>query len=381
LIVTCEQCATQFQLDDRKVPAGGVRVRCSRCKHAFFIEPPGTPPALEAPDLAAQAALDAEAPPAPEATHDLAGPGDSGQDFLDDGAGESDWEFNRAPAGDDGGESAAAESDVAGAVVDDLLGSRPAARSEGAGAESADAGSEDEDLGSPDSWDFLAEDAGDPAAHAATSEAASGAEPAARAALATPPRDPVEWLGAARPSLALLLLSRTGQTIGWCVTAVLLTLIAALTLGPALAPRAPALHGSQRLASLRAEGIAARWVENLTAGPIFVVSGRLVNPTHDAMPLGVRTGVRLLDADGARLSGGVAALGPPIPARALRESEPAELQTRQAQAGAALAATLLRPGETLPFEAVVIDVPVAATRFVIEPLPPGQAAPAAGGKP
>jgi hypothetical protein len=355
-------------------------------QHAFFIEPPGTPPALEAPDQAAQVALDAEAPPVPEATRELADPGGSGQDFLDDGAGESDWEFNRAPAGSDDGESAAAESDVAGAVVDGLLGSRPTARGEHASADAVDAGSDDEDpdedLGSPENWDFLAEDGAGPAEHAdAASQAGSGAEPAARAALATPPRDPVEWLGAARPSLALLLLSRTGQTIGWCVTSLLLTLIAVLTLGPALAPRAAALHGSQRLATLRAEGIAGRWVENLTAGPIFVVSGRLVNPTQDAMPLGVLTGVRLLDAGGARLSGGVAALGPLIPAQALRESEPAELQARQLQAGAVLAATLLRPGETLAFEAVVVDVPVAATRFVIEPLPPGQAALAAGGKP
>ena len=40
MIVTCERCATQFQLDDERVPDDGVRVRCSRCKHAFFIERP-----------------------------------------------------------------------------------------------------------------------------------------------------------------------------------------------------------------------------------------------------------------------------------------------------------------------------------------------------
>ena len=66
MIVTCEQCATQFHLDDAKVPPGGVRVRCSRCKHAFFIEPAGEAPELGGVDRAAQDALDAEAPPAPE---------------------------------------------------------------------------------------------------------------------------------------------------------------------------------------------------------------------------------------------------------------------------------------------------------------------------
>lgn len=40
MIVTCERCATQFQLDDARIPPGGVRVRCSRCRHAFEIELP-----------------------------------------------------------------------------------------------------------------------------------------------------------------------------------------------------------------------------------------------------------------------------------------------------------------------------------------------------
>ncbi|HXK21045.1 MAG TPA: zinc-ribbon domain-containing protein [Myxococcota bacterium] len=40
MIVTCERCSTQFQLDDARVPQRGVRVRCSRCKHAFRVVPP-----------------------------------------------------------------------------------------------------------------------------------------------------------------------------------------------------------------------------------------------------------------------------------------------------------------------------------------------------
>ena len=43
MIVTCERCATQFQLDDGKVKGEGIRVRCSRCKHAFFVAAPGAP--------------------------------------------------------------------------------------------------------------------------------------------------------------------------------------------------------------------------------------------------------------------------------------------------------------------------------------------------
>jgi len=45
VIVTCERCTTQFQLEDSRIPPGGVRVRCSRCKHAFEIELPSPEPA------------------------------------------------------------------------------------------------------------------------------------------------------------------------------------------------------------------------------------------------------------------------------------------------------------------------------------------------
>ena len=39
MIITCEQCQTQFQLDDSRIPERGARVRCSRCEHAFFVKP------------------------------------------------------------------------------------------------------------------------------------------------------------------------------------------------------------------------------------------------------------------------------------------------------------------------------------------------------
>ena len=40
MVITCEGCSTRFQLDDARVPAQGIRVRCSRCKHAFLAKPP-----------------------------------------------------------------------------------------------------------------------------------------------------------------------------------------------------------------------------------------------------------------------------------------------------------------------------------------------------
>ena len=69
MIVTCERCATQFQLDDSRVPARGVRVRCSRCKAAFRVVPPGQRAAEEMAELSRRAREDSQE----EITQDLDG--------------------------------------------------------------------------------------------------------------------------------------------------------------------------------------------------------------------------------------------------------------------------------------------------------------------
>jgi predicted Zn finger-like uncharacterized protein len=38
MIIQCEQCKTRFKLDDSRVKETGVRVRCSKCKHAFIVK-------------------------------------------------------------------------------------------------------------------------------------------------------------------------------------------------------------------------------------------------------------------------------------------------------------------------------------------------------
>jgi len=97
VVIACEHCNTRFQLDDARVPETGVRVRCSRCKHSFFVAPAGgDDEALHA--VAAEAAVSA-APSLPTPTEDLppppaeAGvppesPSRSGGDV------EEDWQFN-----------------------------------------------------------------------------------------------------------------------------------------------------------------------------------------------------------------------------------------------------------------------------------------------
>jgi predicted Zn finger-like uncharacterized protein len=183
VIVTCEQCSTQFQLDDSKVPADGIRVRCSRCRNTFLVVPPGQPEG----DLAGDLARDAL--------------GRSQSDDL-----ESDWQFNediRTPAP----ETAAADERVAvEAAVDDLLGadfarapaatghlemggdlpgSEPAAEPTLAGRESMF------DLRSTDDLDFGA----DPLESFETAEAPAPSEPleaaVATEAVAKPPDGPL----------------------------------------------------------------------------------------------------------------------------------------------------------------------------------------------
>lgn len=40
MIITCASCLTRFNLDDSRISAEGIKVRCSRCKHVFYVVPP-----------------------------------------------------------------------------------------------------------------------------------------------------------------------------------------------------------------------------------------------------------------------------------------------------------------------------------------------------
>jgi predicted Zn finger-like uncharacterized protein len=130
LIVTCAKCATQFQLDEARVPDAGIQVRCSVCKHAFFVEHPDALGEASAdPDpvtRAVEEVLHAQAPELPEAIQDLEAPDAQAAQPGDEAADDEDWEWS-----DDGRLSQAAEAPddrfeqsfrSARAAVDDLLG-------------------------------------------------------------------------------------------------------------------------------------------------------------------------------------------------------------------------------------------------------------------
>lgn len=42
MIITCEECDTSFNLDDKVVKPSGSKVRCSQCRHVFTVHPPSS---------------------------------------------------------------------------------------------------------------------------------------------------------------------------------------------------------------------------------------------------------------------------------------------------------------------------------------------------
>lgn len=98
MIVECQNCTTRFQLDESRIPLVGIRVRCSKCKEAFFLEHPSATQAQAVDELAFDAAAN-EATPAPGSTQDLVMPPTAARSVSQDAGAfttnlEDDWEFN-----------------------------------------------------------------------------------------------------------------------------------------------------------------------------------------------------------------------------------------------------------------------------------------------
>ena len=62
MIVECSHCHTKYNIDEKKVPASGVKVRCQKCQNIIFVkkEEP-TPP------LMPEVPTEVTKPPEPEA--------------------------------------------------------------------------------------------------------------------------------------------------------------------------------------------------------------------------------------------------------------------------------------------------------------------------
>lgn len=380
MILTCERCETRFRLDESRLPAGGARVRCSRCKHAFFVNPGGAP-APEAVHEAAEAALTQARPPAPAPSWDLEedpnartaqsmtttraslAPEPLSGDFEE----EADWRFeDEMQLGD------------SGASLDLPNGEAPAPPN-GDPNDSSFA-----ELGDPESWDLLSNTAAPepvvPRPPIPEPVIEAPPKPAARAAAKTPAIaqrervEPIEVLAPVEEAPALLLepeLSPALRTGAWIGVAVLIAVASWTSLAP-LAPAAPQ-RAVVSLGELELDALQLRQVENAWAGPVWVVSGELHNPGGAPQAVGKALAVELLDASGERIEGATAVAQPSLSAERLREDDPVTWNEDAERAATELASQTLAPGARVPVVAVFATPALRATRFAVEaraPRPP-----------
>jgi len=408
VIITCSQCTTRFQLDESRIPDEGVKVRCSRCKHAFFVKRPALEEASDriTAESLARAAWE-EAPTQGASDGDEGGsPGAARQSGREEAPAvadeeertslfgrmgdlhggdapeeESDWTFNEDPdeASEEGGPFVAPSPPAAAeAPANDPMN------------ELFDAGEEPEepsleDLGRPEEWDLLGDEAEAGEAEASAAAARGDEEDAGPAALEAPARaqegdrtgsaqelpgalasgsgaaEAVLDLGAAESSPSVW--RHAASRLAWATVALLALCIAgASILGVWV--QAPAWPSATMVAGLRAEEVEGRFVENATAGFLLVVRATLRNPGDAPRLAEGPVRVRLLDAGGETLA--VAPVARRIPEAALRLGELAALQRRFRAGGQELAWTPLAPGEALEVAALFPEVPDGARAFRFE---------------
>ena len=424
MFVSCDNCDTEYELDDAKIPAGGARLRCRNCEHYFVVAPPETSDLQSADDLAHDAVSieftpDDDPEPEQEAAPE--------EDFDPDS--ETDWVFNdevetsepevdeEAPGSafdQDGewGDLSAAEDVVddllapAGAIdgdasvaVDDLLGEIDTAASQLGEIDSADSqlGAPSADLtaesGFPskglDLGDATGGSAGDLAADSGDSlddfsdwdsfdqpaKAGASAVSAGPKSLRTPaeldeanaePRVEIAVSMVDDSPTSVRWTDRISEIAGW--GAVSLMMIVALVGGlvsNSSDARAPA--GSWSGAGFEADQIVGRWVDNAVAGSIYVVSGRIRGVPSTDRAAGKAVGIRLIDTTGQEIDRALIPLAPAVPERILRESSPAELDAFQTRRAGQIAAV----GERwVSFEAVLTGLPPFAGRFEFQALDP-----------
>lgn len=372
MVVSCQKCRTRFQLDEARLPAKGVRVRCSKCKHAFFVVPPGEQG--EAIHRLAEhaAATGRPAKARPRATVDVAPRSESEP--------EDDWQFNIEPAG--GGlpgalpppaeitDSEPTTSDSAASFFEldglpDQSPERPS--SERKPPIQPEQEVDFQNLGSPERWELSSPSPQKPSA-AATTE-----EPPAPAKAAAPSRREAEVPAAPqrasrrRPPGSLL--GELAGGAGWLAALALwlFGLQGALTPPSAVVAVSPVAVGALEIAELR-----VRHLDNLHAGPMVVVSGALRNSTGAAARADAAALVRILDAQDQSLELEPVWIGVEISDAELRQGDPVAMARAQALAARALAERTLERGERVAVTALLADLPVEAVGFRIESVPLGE---------
>lgn len=418
LIVTCEECKTSFQLDESRIPESGAQVRCSRCKHAFFLPHPSASAADATHAVAAEAAQDAM-PGVPAATADgeaeeeewqfseeVRVEGDEGLDSADglDPAGGFDADALMAEAGaepvTDAAEDEAASPEPASEEAEAIspsgldLESEPAAddrdeSSFGTVEDFSSLGGDDEteavdlgddpglqldhdqpdlasagtyaasgatdDLGDPESWDLVGSDA--PATTRPTTGGLGsglGSE-LPGADFAFGDEADDDRFDEASGSRSIVLRGLAG--LGSAIGWGATVALVAGVLFVSLRSEWRALQPSPQTVSaagMQAETARIQWVQTRRAGFAMVVEGRLRNTTGRALRPALAQ-LSLLDGAGRRLPAEPIPAGAPVDEVTLREAPPAELRSTAVDAALRLRETPLAPGEARPFMAIALE--------------------------
>lgn len=426
MIVECVNCSTCFQLDDERIPVTGIRVRCSRCKEAFFLQHPEASQRETVEALAASAIEDA-ASSFPEPASDLAlgtshaGDAASAAGLVDED--EEDWEFDhevparalaRDPASSSGGfdafspsgleldgdaessvpargASAQRVADVRGpfGTVDDF-GSLAEGEADDIESPAAPPGTaldsdiadvidslstlsvDDEapsredgvagDLGEPEDWDLLGEEA--PAASTRLDPEPTTDLPST---VAEPGSRPVAEQRVLRVGETRARAPRgvrlAGSAIGWLGFAGLF--VGALVEGLAGSVAAGPTVNSYPVGSLVAQAVEARWATVAGGETLLVVRGVLRNPSPSAQRVGGSLAVELLDAAGRPLEHPAELAGRPLPADDLRNLASDARAARKRSAASALSGERIASGGQVEFAAYFPQVPPAARRVAV----------------
>jgi len=394
VIVECSKCETRFQLEESRVPAGGIRVRCSRCKEAFHLQHPDADEAVATGSIANGTASEVV-------------PGDLD---LEE---EENWEFSQDPWGDEADDAEPlgtvevepdrledvelapepAFDDLEGPLLlpdsDDVSSQDPGLEVEagpdlseggpshvageiefGVDDPGARAGEPDdfsslleeladepgEGVGEPADWDFL----GDAAE-------VSGGSPSANEVFET---DGLQHRSDLGPRLQVPAVRRHawlrawGQAAGWFATLALAALGVALGAFPAVSPLP--VSASVELGNLRARAVHASWLETAYGGRLYVVNAELVNETDRPVRVASGIHVALLSPHGERLDVPAAGVGVSLPESLLRERPADELAEAATVAADLLATAALGPGQALQAQAFFVSVPDEAASFRFE---------------
>ena len=424
LIVECKACTTRFQLDESRVPLSGIRVRCSRCKKAFFLAHPEA--------SRDEHALETQSKPggvaSPGSTQELVDPSasfeaavaDAGSEAVAPGADdEEEWEFNVDDAdadvdaedgmleglsafdGDFDGEfdpdegsglelggdapgAATMQSAPPDPAADDASAQETASPSDPPDPAEALARSIAEELeAEPDADVYDAQVPGEAPAPGPPpdlgepedwdflgSEREAVATPAAPVSMMRPAAaetapaalPDVPLLDPTPPSRAPAWARRTASAGGWAVVAGLVASALGAGLGPTL--RTGPLARPADAAPASTVEVGGHRAESLSVAWVPTASGEEVLAVAGSWagerPAGT-VDVELLDAHGQPLDLPRVAAGAPVGERALREANPAMLREIQMRADA-------RAG----FAAYLHDVPAEAARarLVLRPHAP-----------